>query len=578
VSHHARPGSTTTATQPHGRARVEFKYGGATKRRRRVRPTLVVGLAVAMSLGVLPLWSLTHSGRSNTAGAGTGAIRFRLTVPSSIDATGATDVTSALQSFLNASPDNSELDFKAGARYRIEGTLKLNKHNDMAIDGKGATFFATTPTKDRNRSQWSFDDDSNLEVSNMTIHGANPHAGQADDAYVQDLEAQHGIQVDGGEHVDIHNVHITDTYGDFIYVGRSPGPVFGHPEDIHIHDNMLERNGRMGVTVSDGTRVVIDNNTINDTRRSTIDLEPYAHSGVIRDIWIVENHVGPGRLNFVAGEGAGDVSNIVVASNILHAHGLGIDLIGPEGETRYDVTVVGNVSDTQVASTRESVMRFINYENVSVRDNVQPTPTNRTMSMVTAITSCNVEVTGNDLSPGGIGQVVNQHPRSTCSPTPPSPTDPPNYFEGQQMTIDVGNTSGSTARCFDTAHCDGYLTTTDAPTHVVNAPVIDPVASQADRSMLMGNFDFSVPMRNGNYKVTMTFVEPVLRKGSQRLIFVDAERVRVLNAVDPFNLAHGRDKVVRRSFSMSVGDGALDMHIKSGSILAVLSYITITRD
>jgi hypothetical protein len=146
------------------------------------------------------------------------------------------------------------------------------------------------------------------------------------------------------------------------------------------------------------------------------------------------------------------------------------------------------------------------------------------------------------------------------------------------MTIDVGNTSGSTARCFDTAHCDGYLTTTDAPTHVVNAPVIDPVASQADRSMLMGNFDFSVPMRNGNYKVTMTFVEPVLRKGSQRLIFVDAERVRVLNAVDPFNLAHGRDKVVRRSFSMSVGDGALDMHIKSGSILAVLSYITITRD
>jgi hypothetical protein len=283
-------------------------------------------------------------------------------------------------------------------------------------------------------------------------------------------------------------------------------------------------------------------------------------------------------LNFVAGEGAGDVSNIVIVSNVLHVHGMGIDLMGPAGKTRYGVTVAGNVSDTQVASTRESVMRFINYENVSVRDNVQPTPTNRTMSMVTAITSCNVEVTGNDLSPGGVGQVVTQHPRSACSPLPPAPVNPPNYFEGQQMTIDVGNTSGASARCSDTAHCDGYLTTAAADTHVVTAPVIDPVASQADRSMLMGNFDFSIPMRNGNYKVTMTFVEPVLRKGSVRLIFVDAENVRVLNAVDPFNLAHGRDKVVRRSFSLSVGDGALDMHVKSGDIGAVLSYVTITRD
>jgi hypothetical protein len=537
-----------------------------------------VGLAVATSLAVLPLWSLTHSERSNTAGAGTGAIRFRYTVPASIDATGATDVTSALQSFLNASPDHSELDFQAGARYRIEGSLQLNKHNDMAIDGKGATFFATQPTTNRNRSQWIFDNDSNLEISNMTIHGANPDAGQADDAYVAELEAQHGIQVDGGERVNIHDVHITDTYGDFIYVGRSPGPVFGHAQDIHIHDNMLERNGRMGITVADGARVIIDDNTINDTRRSAIDLEPYAHSGVVRDIWIVGNHIGPGRLNFVAGGGAGDVSNIVIVSNTLHVHGMGIDLMAPAGETRYGVTVAGNESDTQVASTRESVIRFINYENVTVRDNVQPTPTNRTMSMVTAITSCNVDVTGNDLSPGGIGQVVTQHPRSTCSPPPPSPTNPPNYFEGQQLTIDPGNTSGSAARCSDKAHCEGYLKATDAPTHVVTAPVIDPVASQADRSMLMGNFDFSVPMRNGNYKVTMTFVEPVLRKGSQRLIFVDADGVRVLNAVDPFNLAHGRDKVVRRSFGISVGDGALDLHIKSGSILAVLSYITITRD
>jgi hypothetical protein len=543
-----------------------------------MHPTLVVALAVAMSVAVLPLWSLTHSERSNTAGAGTGAIRFRFTVPSSIDATGATDVTSALQAFLNSAPHHSELDFKAGARYRIEGTLHLSYRNDMAVDGKGATFFATTPTNDRNRSQWVFGNDSNLEVSNMTIHGANPHAGQADDAYVQDLEAQHGIEVDGGEQINLHNLDITDTYGDFIYVGRSAGPVLGHATDIHIHDNLMERNGRQGISVSDGSFVLIDHNTINETRRATIDLEPYAHSGEVNNITIVGNHIGPGRLNFVAGEGAGDVSNIFIASNTLHGHGISVDLIGPPGRTRYGVAVINNVSDIQVGSTRASVMRFINYEDVSVTNNVQPTPTNRVMSMVTAITSCNVEVTGNDLSPGGVGQVVNQSPRSSCSPAPPTPVHPANYFDGQQMTIDVGNTkAGSAARCSDTSHCDGYLTAADSATHVVTAPLINPVASQADRSMLMGNFNFSIPMRNGNYKVTMTFVEPVLRKGSQRLIHVDAEHQRVLNALDPFNLAHGRDRVLHRSFDMSVGDGALDLEIHGGPVVPVLSYITITR-
>ncbi|MDQ1461764.1 MAG: hypothetical protein QOI08_3248 [Actinomycetota bacterium] len=572
--HHARP-VTKTSRRPQG-ARADFVYGGG--KRRRLRPAFVVALASALSLAVLPVWSLTHSESSNTAGAGTGAIRFRFTVPSSIDATGSTDVTSALQRFVNLTPDHSELDFRAGARYRIEGTLHLNERNDMAIDGKGATFFATQPTRDRNRSQWSFNNDSNLDVANMTIRGANVNAGQTDGAYVQDLEAQHGIEVTGGEHIGIHNLDIADTYGDFIYISRSAGPVYGHPQDVHIHDNLMERNGRMGITVADGARVAIDHNTINETRRSTIDLEPYSPSGVVRDISIIANRIGPGRLNFVSGQGAGDVSSIIVALNTLTGHGMGIDLLGPNGSTRYGVIVVGNTSDTQVASTRGSVMRFVNYEDVNVRDNVQPTPSNRQMAMVSAVTSCNVEVVGNDLSPGGIGQIRTDHPRSTCTPAPPPPTRPANYFDGQQLTLDVGNTTDSSTQCSDKWHCDGYLTATDAPTHVVTAPVINPTASQADRTMLMGNMDFSIPMRNGNYSVTMTFVEPVFKRLSQRRINVDAERVRVLNAIDPFEIAHGTNRVARRTFHISVGDGALDMHLNSGSVLAVLSYITITRD
>ena len=203
---------------------------------------------------------------------------------------------------------------------------------------------------------------------------------------------------------------------------------------------------------------------------------------------------------------------------------MGIDLLAPNGSTRFGVIVAANVSDTQVASTRGSVMRFVNYQGVTVRNNVQPTPTNRHMR--DGDRHHLLQRRGDRERPVARRNRPGRHPAPAVgvSPLPPTPLNPPNYFEGQQMTIDVGNTSGAAARCSDTAHCDGYLTAAEANTHVVTAPVIDPVASRADRSMLMGtNFDFSIPMRNGNYKVTMTFVEPVLRQGSVRLIFVDAE-------------------------------------------------------
>jgi Right handed beta helix region/Malectin domain len=575
-------GELRSGTLPaEGAGRFTF-VNGSRRRRRPGRTALVAGVAAALAVAALPLVPLAVSERSNTANAADlGAIRYHYTVPSTIDATGATDVTRPLQKFLDAASHHSEVDFPAGARYRIEGTLVVDKRNDFVVNGNGATFFATTTGSSRTRSQWSFDDDSNLEVSHLVIRGAEPHGGQSDGAYVAALEAQHGINVSGGERIDIHDNDIADTYGDFIYVSRSPGPVFGHPTDVHIHDNVMARNGRMGITVADGTGVLIDHNDISDTRRATIDLEPYSASLVVRDVTITDNHIGPGRLYCVAGLGAGDVSDITVTDNVLEGHSMAMDLEAPGTQTRYGVVVTGNVSDTLFADPHGTVIRLVNYVGAFVRNNVQPTPTNRRIGMVQTISSCEVIADTNDISPGGTGQLQEIRPRSSCpslTGLAAQPASAPAFFDGQRLDIDVGNTTDPARYCYDVAHCSGYLTSVGDGTHAVTAPLVNPPLSTADRTMLVGTLDFAIPIRNGTYRVTMGFVEPTFHRVSQRIVHVDAERQRLLNALDPYRIANGMDLMKHRAFDVTVGDGTLNIEIGAGSVGAILSTMSIVRE
>ena len=66
-------------------------------------------------------------------------------VPGSIDYTGKTDVTGALQNFLDHLPDNRLVRFHRNGRYRVEGTLYVTNHNGLTFDGQNATYLRDDP-------------------------------------------------------------------------------------------------------------------------------------------------------------------------------------------------------------------------------------------------------------------------------------------------------------------------------------------------------------------------------------------------------------------------------------------------
>ncbi|HET6361721.1 MAG TPA: hypothetical protein VFH11_06655, partial [Gemmatimonadota bacterium] len=120
-----------------------------------------------------------------------------------IDATGTWDVTGPLNSYLASVPNGSVIQLPAGARYRVEGIVRLVGRKNLTIEGNGALLFANStgsgatppPGFDRNwpRNRYHLEirGGSGIVIRNLVVRGANPNAGMNDAAYVSALEAQH---------------------------------------------------------------------------------------------------------------------------------------------------------------------------------------------------------------------------------------------------------------------------------------------------------------------------------------------------------------------------------------------------
>ncbi len=366
---------------------------------------------------VMVVATALSTGTAHTSGSDRAALHAVLVsqpvvlVPSTIDYTGKSDVTNALQSFIDGLDDGVLVKFRPNGRYRVEGTVFVTNASQLTFDGQNATIFATTPGT-LERSQWWITGGDNIVFRNMKVVGANPHAGVADNAYNPKYEKQHGFRIEGVDGIELDHVTVSDVYGDFVYVGRF---VADPSTNVWIHDSTFRRNGRQGISLVAATAVIIERNTFTDTRRGTIDLEPNGPGQTVDDVFILNNTIGRGRLMFIASHGLGPVNDIVVSGNRLPNHLISIDVMSPTGQRRKN-WIVSNNTSSLVAHGRP--IRFIGVDGVLVTGNTQPIST--TAEGVTLVNVCGGTVVKNVFGRGP--QVVRQGP--TCSATLVTPTLP----------------------------------------------------------------------------------------------------------------------------------------------------------
>jgi hypothetical protein len=175
------------------------------------------------------------------------------------DATGATDVTDALRTFLESN-DGKRVALARDGVYQV--TQVAFTAHDLIVDFRGAHIQGSRPgVHGILRVQSS----SHVILNDPTVYGTG---------YVWDpvTQFEHGIHVDGGSDIILNHPTTRDTRGDGIYVGYRAG-IDLPPVRIVVRDPDVQRASRNGIAPVAG-QVTIRGGRIDRVGLHGIDFEP----------------------------------------------------------------------------------------------------------------------------------------------------------------------------------------------------------------------------------------------------------------------------------------------------------------
>ena len=305
----------------------------------------------------------------DTTGAAEAVIPTADDLLASVDATGADDVTWALQQVVDAVPDGETLRLPPNARYRIEGTLSVEGRSDFMIEGNGATLVATTKGQP-DRYHVLIQHSSGIVVRDLHVVGANPRAGAREGAFHPGHEWQHGFTILSSRDVTLDGVGVSRVYGDLVYIGQDgAGP---WSENVIVENSTLTHSGRQGIAVVAARNVVVRHNLIDEVARASIDFEPIGPHAAVDGVTISDNRFGPSRMYFLAAGSKRPVDNIIVSRNEgFGGRALKLAVRAGPGASRRNWTVVDNVGVGE-ADWGRAAQTYIGVDGLIVRGNVQP--------------------------------------------------------------------------------------------------------------------------------------------------------------------------------------------------------------
>src|SRR5688500_15801213 len=92
-----------------------------------------------------------------------------------------------------------------------------------------------------------------------------------------------------------------------------------------------------------------------------------------------------------------------------------------------------------------------------------------------------------------------------------------------------------------------------------------------------GNFAYSLPIRNGRYRVKFLFADPTYSQAGQRTFDVFAERKLILDDFDIAAVTGAANTAVIKTKVVTVSDGRLNLWFQNVKDQAIVSAIEVTR-
>ncbi|MGO9208258.1 MAG: right-handed parallel beta-helix repeat-containing protein [Candidatus Limnocylindrales bacterium] len=280
-------------------------------------------------------------------------------VPTSIDATGASDASAALQSWLGSVPDGSTIIFRAGGTYRMDKGLQIFPgRQNLTLDGNGATLRSNGDAT--SASSLFIVSGTDITIRDFDLVGNSPTPG----TYLSGHESANGVLTYGATNVEIANVTISGVYGDGLMVD-------GWSDNVRFHDSHVVSAGRNGVSILAGKNVTVERVVFDESGWATFDIEPSEASGGASNVQFLANTVGTwnGRWGFFFGaDGAAGsvISGVTVSGNTITGSPLTtyVDLA-----RRQNVVFTNNTSSVVAPGP---VLNFAHVDGLTVTGNFQP--------------------------------------------------------------------------------------------------------------------------------------------------------------------------------------------------------------
>jgi hypothetical protein len=279
-------------------------------------------------------------------------------VPSTINATCSTDVTSALQSFVANQPNGTTVVFPTNGCYRVEGTLSWTK-TGITLQGNGSVIRATT-VNNSHRAHIKFVGGGGWTCTNLDVQGVNPSPG----VHNVTNQYQHGFAFEGTQGATLDDCDVSNPYGDGFYVGKHPstGVV---ASDVSIKNADVPNPGRNCVAIVAGLRTLVQGGSCRMAGLNAYNIEPN-QGGVVDGATFDGITLGPWptrQWQFTVPTGPPDsvcpkqisvknvaIRNVRAAGSPLTIYSDAIECSGQSPIRVANLTIENNSSDTTLAT------------------------------------------------------------------------------------------------------------------------------------------------------------------------------------------------------------------------------------
>ncbi|MFA6004252.1 MAG: Ig-like domain-containing protein, partial [Elusimicrobiota bacterium] len=325
-------------------------------------------------------------------------------VPSTIDGTGATDVTAALNNWIATVPNGtaalpSTIMFPSGKTYLLSQGLQFANRSYWTLSGYGAklklapaagfTQLQSLIIAGKIYNGYYAGGNTNIIIKGFELEQSNPTPG----VFNSSREQCSAVEIEGGNGVEVFDILAHGIAGDGFRIGDAS-------QNINIHNNHIQDAGRNGVSIIDGDQVLMENNQFDDMGYYTFDAEPNDTTQSVTNAtfrnntagsWGPENGYGAG---FFAAGGSGYkvIDRITVTGNTINgsANASLLTHCNTNQTTRMSNIVFTNNTASQSAAG--PVLNFKNIDGLTITGNTQPLSS----GVLTSLNNCTGVITGTD--------------------------------------------------------------------------------------------------------------------------------------------------------------------------------------